>query len=71
MNFSDLLYSLERSEKPGKARVKKAGKGYTGKLSEEEIMKYRQMLKDENYMNKAVKKTAEIIAEALNGNSNG
>ena len=69
MNFSDLLDCLdclERAEKPGRARAK-ASKCNTGKLPDDEIIKYRQMVSDGNYMNNAVIKTAEIITEALNG----
>jgi hypothetical protein len=66
MNFNKLLNYIyfERTKKPRKARVK-AKKYNTGKLSEEEILMYRQLVNDENFMNEAIQKTAEKLTEVL------
>jgi len=65
MNFNDLLYYLERTKKPKKARIKKMKSYNRGELTEEEIMKYRQMVNDENYISQAIGNMAGILTERL------
>jgi len=65
MNFNELYYYLERTKKPRKAKVKKAKEYNTGKLSEDEILMYRQMVSDENYLNKAINNMADGLTKEV------
>jgi len=62
--LDDLICYLEHTAKPQRARAK-AKKYNTGTLSEDEIMKYRQMVNDENYVNNAIGNMAGILTERL------
>jgi hypothetical protein len=64
MKFQNLLCNLEFTEKSRKV-LAKAKKNNTGELSDEDIMKYRQMVNDKNYMDIAIDKIAKDLSEGI------
>lgn len=50
-----------------KRRVVKIRRNNTKKSSDEEILKYRQMMNDENYLNNAIGEIADRFTKSLEG----
>ena len=64
MNFTDLIKYLERIERPKKPESK-AKKYNKSKATQEDILRLREMINDENYMSNAIGKIADELSEGL------
>ena len=68
MTLGELLCGLVGGKKRTRKAYSKnrmATKHKKGKASHEDILRYREMLNDENYMNSAIERIADKLSEEL------